>query len=358
MRISKEFKVGILVVFGAVLLFVGVNFLKGGGIFSSDREFYAEFANSAGLQPSNEVQLNGVRVGQVTAVDLKDEDPSKVIVRFTIEKDELMIPKDAEIWLVSSDILGTKALDLRIPNDSVPRADIAYYNDGEQIDPKFVKTALSLEDQIEQEILPLKKKTEELIGSVENIIISVNAFWDTSAAYTIDESLYEVRDAVQRFGDLAVTLSLLVQNEAALIHSTLGNVEEVTQNLADQRDTINVILENLAGVSRTFNDADLDSILIQTKDGLANLNTTLDHVNSGEGTIGKLLQTDSLHEEIIKTNIALQNLLNDFDENPNKFVHFSLFGRKVKGYQTTNDREQLLNEMLDSLQQGQQLQYK
>ena len=54
-RLSNEFKVGLLMVFGALLLFVGVNFLKGGGIFSSDREFYAEFDNSAGLQPSNDL---------------------------------------------------------------------------------------------------------------------------------------------------------------------------------------------------------------------------------------------------------------------------------------------------------------
>jgi phospholipid/cholesterol/gamma-HCH transport system substrate-binding protein len=358
MKVSKEFKVGLLVILGLLLLFVGVNIVKGGGIFGKDREFIVEFANSAGLQPSNEVQLNGVRVGQVTSVDLKDNDASAVIVKFTIEKDELMVPTDSEIWLISSDILGTKALDLRIPTDSIPRADLAYYNDGDLFDPKFVKTALSLDKQIEKEILPLKMKTEELISSVENIIVSVNAFWDTSAVFTIDESLYEVRDAVSRFGELAVNLSMLVQSETALIHSALGNIEEVTSNLAEQRDTINLILENLAGVTRSLNDASLDTILADTKTGLQKLNVTLDNVNSGDGTVGKLLQSDSLHEAIIQTNIAIQNLLNDFDQNPNKFVHFSLFGRKVKGYQTNSDREDLLNEILDSLQKGQKINYK
>ena len=351
-KISKEFKVGLLVVLGLLLLFVGVNFLKSSSIWGTDREFVAEFANSAGLQPSNEVQLNGVRVGQVTSVDLKEGDASKVIVKFTIEKEELMVPKDAEIWLISSDILGTKALDLRIPSDSIPRADLAYYEHGEKWDPAFVKTALSLEDQIEKEILPLKKKTEELINSVEQIIVSVNAFWDTSAAYIIDEALYEVRDAVSRFGDLAVNLSILVENETANIHEMLENVNDITSNIVDQKDSINVILENLAGVSRSLNDAELDSILMNTKDGLSKLNVTLDNINEGDGTIGLLIKTDSLHNEVVKTNVALRTLLEDFDQNPNKFVHFSLFGRKVKGYQTTSEREQLLEDFLDSLQNG------
>lgn len=356
-KISKEFKVGMLVVLGLLLMFVMVNFLKGSSIFGKDREFVAEFENSAGLQPSNEVQLNGVRIGQVTSVDLKEGNSSKVMVRFNIEKDELLIPKDAEIWLISSDILGTKALDLRIPGDSIARADLAYYEDGEKWDPEYVKTALSLEDQIEKEILPLKKKTEELINSVEQIIVSVNAFWDTSAAYTIDEALYEVRDAVARFGDLAVNLSILVENETANIHQMLENVNDITSNVVDQKDSINVILENLAGVSRSLNDAELDTILLNTKNGLSKLNLTLDNINEGDGTIGLLIKTDSLHNEVIKTNIALQNLLNDFDQNPNKFVHFSIFGRKVKGYQTTKDQEDLLNDMLDSLQQGKKIQF-
>ncbi|MBD3639118.1 MAG: MCE family protein [Crocinitomicaceae bacterium] len=357
MRVSKEFKVGLLVILGLLLLFVGVNFLKGGGIFGKDREFYAEFSNSSGLQPSNEVQLNGVRVGQVTSVDLKEDDPSKVIVHFTIEKDELLVPTDAEVWLISSDFLGTKALDLRIPTEEKPRADIAYYNDGDQIDPNHVHTALSLEAQIEEEILPLKKKTEELIGSVEQIIVSVNAFWDTSAAYTIDESLYEVRDAVARFGDLAVTLSVLVEDNTTNIHNVLTNLNDVAENLANQKDSINAIITNLTCVSRSMCDADLDTILAETKVGLQNLNKTLDEVNNGDGTIGKLLRSDSLHEEIVETNIVIQNLLRDFDENPNKFVHFSLFGRKVKGYQTTEEREQLLNEILDSIQRGNNIHY-
>lgn len=357
MRVSKEFKVGLLVVLGLLLLFVGVNFLKGGGIFESDREFIAEFENSAGLQPSNEVQLNGVRIGQVTSVDLKENDPTRVMVRFTIEKDELMVPDDADIWLISSDILGTKALDLRIPSDSIPRADVAYYSDGDQWDVGHVKTALSLEDQIEKEILPLKKKTEELIQSVEQIIISVNAFWDTSAAYTIDESLYEVRDAVARFGDLAINLSLLVENETSSIHKVLENMNVITSNIVDQRDSINVILENLAGVSRALNDAQLDSILEGTKNGISKLNVTLDNINNGDGTVGLLIKTDSLHRALMETNLTIQTLLKDFDQNPNKFVHFSMFGRKVKGYQTTDDREKLLDEMLDTMQTGKKPQY-
>ncbi|MCB9222559.1 MAG: MlaD family protein [Crocinitomicaceae bacterium] len=355
MRVSKEFKVGLLVVLGLLLLFIGTNFLKGGGIFGKDREFFAEFENSAGLQPSNEVQLNGVRVGQVMAVDLKEDDASKVVVRFTIEKEELLIPNSSEIWLISSDILGTKALDLRIPNDTVPRANVAYYESGDYM---TAKTEMSYEDKINEEILPLKKKTEELIASVEGIIVSVNAFWDTSAAYTIDESLYEVRDAIDKFGELANNLSILVANETQQVNVILKDVKTITSNLAANSDSITNIVNNLSSITSDVANSDLDTILYDTKEGLKELNSLLADINSGEGTVGKLLHTDSLHNELLQTNQSVQNLLDDFTANPNKFVHFSIFGRKVKGYQTTPERRNMLDEVLDSLQKGSEIQYK
>ncbi len=350
MRVSKEFKVGLLVVLGLLLLFVGVNFLKGGGLFGKNREFYAVFDQSAGLQPSNEVQLNGVKVGQVLEVGLHDNDASKVVVKFSIEKDELKIPKTSEVWLISADILGTKALELQMKNDPMDVADISYYEDQDTFD--LAQTQQSIEDQISEELLPLKKKTEELIGSVESIIVSVNAFWDTSAAYTIDESLYEVRDAISTFGELANNLSILVANETEQVDRILKDVHEITDNLSNKSEQISNVIDNISALSDTLADSDIKSVIVEAKTTLTEVNAVLSEVNSGQGTLGKLLHSDSLHDELVKSNISLQNLLDDFSANPNKFVHFSVFGRKVKGYQTTKEREKILDGVIDSVQFG------
>jgi phospholipid/cholesterol/gamma-HCH transport system substrate-binding protein len=347
MRVSKEFKVGLLVVLGLLLLFIGVNFLKGGALWGENREFYAVFDNSSGLQPSNEVQLNGVKVGQVTSVELKEDDANKVLVGFSIINDELQVPEESEVWLISSDILGTKALDLRLKSDSLPVADIKYHESGDFL---IAKTEMSLEDQINEEILPLKKKTEELIGSVESIIVSVNAFWDTSAAYTIDESLYEVRDAVATFGELANNLSILVSNETEQVDRILKNVHEITEGITAQSDEISNTIKNISAITDTIVSTDVKGVIVETKSTLEELNGVLAKVNEGQGTIGKLMHTDSLHNELVQTNQSIQNLLDDMQANPNKFVHFSLFGRKVKGYQTTPERRDVLDAIIDTAQ--------
>lgn len=325
MKVSKEFKVGLLVVLGLLLLFVGVNFLKGGSLFGEDRVFYTKFTNSQGLQVANEVQLNGLKIGQVKSVGLHPLDPNTILVSYTIDNKELQIPKGSTIELISSDILGTKALQLNLPD--AEKRTLGFYTKGDTL-VGFIQP--SLEDQINEQILPLKMKTEQLITSVEGIILSVNAFWDTSAVFTIDESLYEVRDAIGTFADLANNLSILITQETEMVDKILHDVSDVTHNLASKSVQISHTIDNIAAISDTLKNANLRAVIDETKLTLTELNGVLSKVNNGEGSLGLLLHSDSLHNELVETNQSIQNLLDDMEANPNKYVHFSLFGRKTK----------------------------
>ena len=171
MKVSKEFKVGLLVVLGILILYVGVNFLKGNAIFGQNREYIATFKNSNGLKASNEVQINGVKVGMVSYVGLHPETPEIILVKYIITDDDLLIPIGSTVELISSDFLGTKALELHLNLTPVAKAEYIQIGD-------TVKSTVQIDlaGQINKELLPLKKKTEELIGSVEGIIVSINAF--------------------------------------------------------------------------------------------------------------------------------------------------------------------------------------
>ncbi|HIP36866.1 MAG TPA: MCE family protein [Crocinitomix sp.] len=325
MKVSKEFKVGLLVVLGILLLYVGVNFLKGNAIFGKNREFYAVFDNANGLKTSNEVQINGVKVGMVNAVNLHPQTPEKILVKFVVLDDELLIPYGSYVELISADIMGTKALDLRLNTE--PVSESKFYQIGDTL---RTEVQIGIADQISEELLPLKKKTEELIGSVEGIIKSINSFWDTTAAYTIDESLYEFRDGIAKFGDLANSLTVLIEKETKVVDDVLQNTKSITANLASKSGEINNTIDNISAISDTLAATDIKSVVLETQKTLMELNEVLAKVNNGEGTIGALLHTDSLHIELMQTNQAIQDLLNDMEANPNKYVHFSIFGRKIK----------------------------
>jgi len=323
MKVSKEFKVGLLVVLGILLLYVGVNFLKGNSIFGENRVYYAVFENANGLKSSNEVQINGVKIGSVSSVGLHPDNPNIILVKYTITDDKLLIPEGSNLQLISSDFLGTKALQLNLNLDMV--AQDKYISVGDTLMATVDK---GISEQINEQILPLKKKTEELIGSVEGIIVSINSFWDTSAAYTIDASLYEFRDGIAKFGDLANSLTVLIENETKVVDEVLQNTKSITGNLAAKSESINKTIDNFAAISDTLASSDIKSVIYETKATLSELNVLLAKVNNGEGSLGLLMNSDSLHNEIIRTTQSMQNLLDDMEANPNKYVHFSVFGRK------------------------------
>ncbi len=325
MKISKEFKVGLLVILGILLLYSGVNFLKGNSIFKADREYFAVFDKAHGLKVSNEVQLKGLKIGLVKAITHHPDNPEKILVTFSVIKDEILLPEGSLIHLESSDILGTKVLSLELNTMAV--ASVNYIESGDTLKSDVEK---DLQEQINEQILPLKKRTEDLIGSVDGIIVSINAFWDTSAAYTIDESLFEFRLAISKFGDLANTLSTAINEEIMVIDNVLNNVNDITGNLSEKTSEINRTIDNIASVSDTLADIDIRTVVLETQKTLTELNGVLQKVNNGEGSIGALLHTDSLHRELLETNQSIQNLLDDMEANPNKYVHFSLFGRKQK----------------------------
>ncbi|MFD1553542.1 hypothetical protein DNU06_07655 [Putridiphycobacter roseus] len=325
MKISKEFKVGMLVVLGILLLYSGVNFLKGNSIFENDREFYALFDNSNGIAVSNEVQLSGLKIGAVKSIEHHPDNPLKILVTFSIVDDAIAIPAESKIGMISSDLLGTKALELVLNTQAVTNP--TYIQSGDTM-KSFVE--MDIAEQINKELLPLKRKTEQLIGSVEGIIISINSFWDTSAAYTIDESLYEFREGISKFGNLANSLTVMINSEMAVIDRVLVNVDSISGNLAAKSTSIGKTIDNVETISSTLADTDIKAVVEDTRKTLLELNEVLAMVNRGEGTIGALLHTDSLHNELLETNQSIQNLLDDMEENPNKYVHFSVFGRKTK----------------------------
>lgn len=325
MKISKEFKVGVLVLLGIVLLYAGVNFLKGNSIFEKDRVYYAKFSNSNGIAVSNEVQLNGFKIGMVKKIELHPNNPQEILVTFSVVNDEILIPEGSQIGMISSDLLGTKALSLVLNTKPVEKA--SYYEGGDTL-KSFVEDDIA--EQINKELLPLKKKTEQLIGSVEGIIVSINAFWDTSAAYTIDESLYEFREGISKFGNLANSLTVMINSEIAVVDRVLMNVDSITANLVSKSNSIGKTIDNIETISTTLADTDIKSVVENTRKTLEELNGVLAKVNNGEGSLGALLKTDSLHRELLETNQSVQNLLDDMEANPNKYVHFSVFGRKVK----------------------------
>jgi phospholipid/cholesterol/gamma-HCH transport system substrate-binding protein len=107
-KISQEFKIGTLMILGLVLLFLGMNYLKGLNPFSKQIHLYAVYTKIEGLSVSNPVLVNGFKVGQVSNVSFLPKGDGSLLVEFTIEVSKLKVPIDSEAKIYSSDLFGTK----------------------------------------------------------------------------------------------------------------------------------------------------------------------------------------------------------------------------------------------------------
>lgn len=342
MKVSKEFKTGLVVVIAIATLVVGVNFLKGINVFASEFTIYAEYEIvSKGLNTSSPVYYKGLRVGQVRSTKYNPDDPSKVIVEIGITHDELAerIP-EGSVARITSSLLGEVSIDLELSDTT----DVYLSNGGYilgEIDP-------SLAEALDKELAPVKRKLENLMGSIDDIVVSIGSFWDTSAAYTIDESLYEVKAAISKFSMTATKINLLIDNETERLGRIFANVEGITANLKASNAKITAIIDNVAGLTDSLVKSDFKLVIKEAKNTLSHVSAVLKDIKDGNGTIGKLIHDDSLYTELIITNKRLQNLVDDLQAHPERYIHFSVFGKKAKGVQLSPADEKKLRIILDT----------
>lgn len=342
MKISKEIKTGIISIAAIALLVAGVNFLKGNSFFGGDDVYYVYFPNTAGVTPATSVVVNGVVVGKVLEVELKGGKNlnKQVMMTFNIQDDNFKIPKGSTIQAGGLDLL-TKGLTI-LPNDDLSKG---YYKPGDKM--QGVVT-IDITSQLKTAVDPIVQKVQTALGSIDKFINQVSAFWDTTATGELNETMKELQIAIRKLGNVAGEVEGLVASEKVKLSRIFSNVEGITSNLEKSNQQITDILGNAKKLSDDLVSADFKGTIAAAKNTLEKFNGVLDGVNNGEGTLGKLLSDDQLYNELNLTNQRLQNLVEDLQAHPERYIHISVFGAKSKGVPLSPAEERQLKQLLDS----------
>jgi phospholipid/cholesterol/gamma-HCH transport system substrate-binding protein len=184
---------------------------------------------------------------------------------------------------------------------------------------------------------------------VDKVVNSVSAFWDTTATSELEGSLKEVKIAIKKFGNAADQIEGLVVDERQKLSRILSNVETITINLKKSNDNVKAIVGNVKQITDDLVTSDFKGVITNAKNTLASINSILEQAKSGEGTLGKLLGDETLYNELVKSNHELQNLVNDIQLHPERYIHFSVLGAKTKGVPLTSREEKKLRNLLDSI---------
>lgn len=343
MKISKEIKAGFIAVSAIILLVLGINFLKGYSLLGGDDTFYAYFPNSGQVMVSGNVTLNGVIIGKILDIQNVPSNPEdrRVKIKFSVSESDIDLPKGTIIELGSLDLL-TKGLIVNYPEQFKS----GYYRPGDEIPGKLSADMFS---QVKQYADPISQKLQSLILHIDGMVNSLSGVFDENGSNDITASIKELRITIKKIGDLSSEIQGFVGQEKAQFSKIMDHVESITSNLKKSSDEVSAIIGNTKKISDDLVTADFKGTILEAQTTLKKFNFMLEDVNKGSGTLGKLIHDEKLYNELVETNNELQELVDDLQAHPERYVHLSVIGGKSKGLQLTGKQEGKLKKWLDTI---------
>jgi phospholipid/cholesterol/gamma-HCH transport system substrate-binding protein len=318
-KLSKEFKIGVVVVCAIAAFVWGLNYLKGSNLLNRKDYLYAIYNKIDGLVPASPVLINGFKIGQVSDITLMKKD-NTVLVKFMLTED-VKIPKGSVARSVSADLLGTKAVEIIFSDSTL------YVKSGDTLrsenEPGF-------RQELDKRIAPIQAKAEDLISTMDSVIVVVSSILNQKNRENLDKSFEGIKHAILTLEQTAYKLDDLVGTEKAKISAVLSHLSNITNNLDKSGTKIDNIITNMSSVSDSLAKSQLKQAINEADKSLRELNTLMAGINQGQGTLGKMAKSDSLYNNLNKSSADLDKLLKDLRINPERYIHFSVFGRKEK----------------------------
>ena len=304
---KKEVKIALTAVVALVLLFMGLNFLKGVNVFKPMNSYYVKFKDIAGLAVSNPVYANGYPVGIVRSITYDYQRGENVLVEIELD-DEMRVPKQTRAELEAELMGGVKMSLILGPN---PTQNIA------QGDTIMGGMHVGAINKLET-MIPM---VEQMLPKLDSILCNVNHL---TAAPALVQTLHNAQAITENLKSTSAQLDRMMQTDIpqtmAHLNRTSANAEKFTQNLSalDVQSTLNSVNATLANANELSNKLNTVAGTLNTK------------LNSTDNTLGLFLNDRGVYDNLNSTMNSADELLKDFKAHPKRYVHFSVFGKKDK----------------------------
>lgn len=299
------------------MLVWGIDFLRGNNFFVQENKYYAVYEKIDGLVASSPVMVNGLMVGKVKTINFFQDsaDNYRLLVCFSLTKD-FKVPDSSLAQIISIDLMGSKAIDLQLSKAGTFHAVGDTLRSGVEDD---------LKEQVSAQMLPLKKKAEDLISSIDSVMLIVQYIFNESSRENIANSITSIKKTIQSLESTSYSLDTLVKSEKGKLSGIFSNIESITFNLNNNSEKISTILRNFAAISDSLAKTDMVNTINRANAALLQANEILEKINTGQGSMGLLINNDTLYYNLEKSSKDLDRLIRDIEANPKKYLHFSIF---------------------------------
>ena len=296
---TKEVQIACVAIVALVVLYFGLNFLKGLNLFSNSNAYYLQFEDASGLSVSSPVYANGYKVGVVEEVKYDYMQPKKIVARVALDK-QMRIPIGSQAE-ISSDLLGNLKINLVLTDNP-----LQFIAAGDTILGHAEKGMMG-------KVAEMVPAIEAMMPKLDSILTSLNTLLaDPALANTLHNVEGMTANLNQTSADLRLLSASLGRNVPSMMvkaDSVLGNTQQLTTNLAA---------------------IDVAAMTAKVNQTLANVEEMTKKLNSNEGTLGLLMRDATLYNNLSNTAADADSLLRDLKKHPKRYVHFSVFGKKDK----------------------------
>jgi len=307
LKLSKEIKTAVLVIASIALFIWGYSYLKGTDLLTNYKILYVKYDNVEGLAVSSPITISGMIVGKVSKITI-DNTTGKVTVAMQIKSD-FPIKKSSIAEIYAPSPIGGKQIAI------LPSTDGSNAVTGDTL---ISSSKLGLTDEVAKQIVPLKDKISKLLDNANVMLENVNQVLDAKTKENLKNSLANLNETIAQFKEASTKVNSLLADNKSKINGTMTNMEKATANFSKVSDSLAKV--NIGPTVKNLQKT------------LENVDKMMADMQSGKGTMGKLMKDESLYNNFNKTSKELELLLQDLRLNPTRYVNVSLFGKKNKPY--------------------------
>ena len=299
MKLTKEIKIALVAIVGILVMYFGINFLKGMNLFSTNNAYYMTFDDIQGLGASTPIYADGYKVGTVDGLEYDYKENGPIKVKVDINKD-LRIPQGSKAEIVK-DLMGNLQVNLLLANN--PR---------ERVEPGGVIPG-AVNGGMMDKAANLIPVVEKMLPKLDSILTSVNALLADPA---LAASLHNVETITSNLTVSTRELNTLMAGLNKQVPGMVGKANGVLDNT-------NRLTANLASL-------DVQGTLNKVNQTLESAHQFTEKLNSNQGSLGLLMNDTKLYDNLTSTMGHADSLVIDLKAHPKRYVHFSVFGRKDK----------------------------
>ena len=296
---TKEVKIALTAILGIVVLFYGLQFLKGLTVFSNDDSYYVTFTDVSGLSASSPVYANGYKVGVVKDIVYDYSPQGKIVAVMGLDKN-MRVPQGTRAE-IASDLLGNIKVNLVLSSDP-----LHMLASGDTISG-------GAEEGMMSKLGAMMPAIEAIIPKLDSIMTSLNILLADPA----------LRNTLHNVEGMTGNLNATSQNLRALSAS-------LNRDVPGMMTKANGVLDNTQQLTQNLSQVDVAALTESVNKTLENVEQMTKKLNSNEGTLGLLMRDATLYKNLSSTAASADSLLIDLKAHPKRYVHFSVFGKSDK----------------------------